>query len=186
MTNLLDSVLTDPQYHFWNGSKTSGPSKVDGSFSEVFSFKGKGWYIVNCLSVRLSNRNSWYCSSEANNPLPLEILSLHRKSFFASEETNLEAIFSYEIISTNLALVIALKVVSGGNSFAAAFVPIPAVTEKKELEALMDGNQWKSHDHKKFSNANEGMQRIAIRNIRAEILMTEEEKSLLKIRIFAV
>ncbi|CAG7830495.1 unnamed protein product [Allacma fusca] len=321
MTNFLDSVLTDPQYHFWYGSENSGPSKVDGSFSEVFSFKGssgvcqflcsfaisgilrlvircasysegyiylgigftpadifmnrslddKLWEIspapdvwtnkkstkvplehvvthgnlllrghmsngprsivhveilefnpmfgslrsliggkqrivdgkslemlrspqnsqtnsksakniqrfscvveiVNCLSVRLSKRNNWYCNSKENNALPLEILPLHRESLFVSGETNLEAMFCYEIISTDLALVIALKVGSGGKSFAAAFVPIPAVTEKKELKALMDENQWKTHDYKKNANANEGLQRIAIRNIRAEILMSE-------------
>ncbi|CAG7828014.1 unnamed protein product [Allacma fusca] len=212
LTNFLDSVLTDPQYHFWRGSKNSGPSKVDGSFSEVFSFKGNWlsyvWYnkiskdplehfvthgnlllrveIVNCLSVPLSNQNNWYCNSEENNLLPLEILPVHRERFFASGETNFEAMFSYEIISTDLALVIALKVGSGGKSFAAAFLPIPAVTEKKDLDALMEEKHWKTHEYKKNANANEGMQLISIRNIRAEILMSEEEKSLLKNRIFAV
>ncbi|CAG7820617.1 unnamed protein product [Allacma fusca] len=206
MTNFLDSVLTDPQYYFWVGSKNSGPSYVDGSFSEVFSFNGEFDYcsflcsfaisrvlrfscivqIANCLSVPLSNRKIWCCNSEDNNVLPLEILPLHRESLFVSGETNLEAIFSYGIISTDLALVIALKVGSGGKSFAAAFVPSPTVTGKKELEALMDGNQWKSQDYRKNSNASEGMQLIGIRNIRAEILTTEEEKSVLKIRIFAV
>ncbi|CAG7723276.1 unnamed protein product [Allacma fusca] len=102
------------------------------------------------------------------------------------DKMNLEAMFSYEIISTDLALVIALKIGSGGKSYTAAFVPIPAVRGKNELEKLMDENQWKTHDYKKYSNANEGMQSIAIRNIRAEILMTEEDKSVLKIRIFAV
>ncbi|CAG7829540.1 unnamed protein product, partial [Allacma fusca] len=219
MTNFLDSALTDPQYHFWVSSKNSGPSNVDESFSEVFSFKGKYWCqllcsfaisrvlrkyhphrmfgfinmiakshssfsfscvveIVNCLGVCLNNRNSYFCNSEDNNLLPLEILPLHRESFFASDETSLEAIFSYEIFSTDLAIVIALKVGSGGKSFAAAFVPIPAVTDKTELEALMDENQWKTHDYRINSNASEGVQSIVIRNIRAEILMTEEEKSI--------
>ncbi|CAG7822520.1 unnamed protein product, partial [Allacma fusca] len=225
LTNSLDFVLSDPQYHFWFGSKNSGPPKVDGSFSEVFHFKGDSisyvstdqtlndklleispapdvWFpkkhsevplerfvthgnlllrghmsngprsifscvveIVNCLSVPLSSPNNWYCNSEENNRLPLEILALHRESFFASGETNFEAMFSYEIISSDLALVIALKVGSGGKSFAAAFVPIPAVTEKKELDALMGKNQWKTHEYKTNANANEGMQCLQMSSI---------------------
>ncbi|CAG7831704.1 unnamed protein product, partial [Allacma fusca] len=261
LTNFLDSVLTDPQYHFGFGSKNSGPLNVVGSFSEVFSFKGDKnfslddrllkispapdvWFpdevsevpveffvnhgnlivrghmsigpaaivhveilefspmvgspcsviggkqrivdgksldsirsphnsqtnsksvrkmerfscvveIVNCLSVPLSNRGSWCCNSQANIFLPMEILSLHRESFFASDDTTLEAMFSYEIISTDLALVIALKMGSGGKLFAAAFVPFPVITGKKELEELMDGNQWKTHDYKKYSKASQ-------------------------------
>ncbi|CAG7733145.1 unnamed protein product [Allacma fusca] len=220
MTNFLDSVLTDPQYHFGFGSKNSGPLNVVGSFSEVFSFKGdKNFYealddtlvklspapdvcipdecsevpveffvnhgnlivrghmfscvveIVNCLSVPLSNQGSWCCNSQANNFLPveMEILSLHRESFFASDDTNLEAIFSYEIISTDLALVIALKMGSGGKSFAAAFVPFPVITGKKELEDLMDENQWKTHDYKKYSKASHllsGIQLYSLNNVK--------------------
>ncbi|CAG7710373.1 unnamed protein product, partial [Allacma fusca] len=142
--------------------------------------------IVNCLGVPLSNHKSWDCNSEVNNFLPPEIFPLHRESFSASDEMNLEATFSYEIFSTDLAIVIALKVGSGGKSFAAGFLRIPDATGEKELEALMDENQWKTHDYKTNANANEGMQSIAIRNIRAEILVSEEEKSVLKIRIFAV
>ncbi|CAG7719314.1 unnamed protein product, partial [Allacma fusca] len=124
MTNFLDSALTDPQFLFYSSSKDSGPLKVKGSFSEAFAFKGGGYNcsflcsfaisrvlrfscvveIVNCLGVPLSNRNNWYCNSEANIFLPLEILPLHRESFFASDETNLESMFSYEIISTDIAL----------------------------------------------------------------------------------
>ncbi|CAG7723580.1 unnamed protein product, partial [Allacma fusca] len=35
---------------------------------------------------------------------PLEIQSFHRESFLGSSDTNLEAMFSYEILSTDLAL----------------------------------------------------------------------------------
>ncbi|CAG7731438.1 unnamed protein product [Allacma fusca] len=206
MTNLLDSVLTDPQYYLWSDSKISGPSKVDEGFSEAFSFKGHSSYcfvlcsfaisrdlrfsctieIVNCLSVPLRNRNRWYCNSENNTFLSMEILPLHRESFFASDQTNLKVMISYEIISTDLNLVIGLKLGPGGKSFAAAFVRFPVVTGKKKLEKLMDENQWKIHDYKTILKASEGMKLIAIRNIRAEICMTDEERSVLKIRIFAV
>ncbi|CAG7816950.1 unnamed protein product, partial [Allacma fusca] len=101
-------------------------------------------------------------------------------------ETNLEAMFSYEILSTDLALVIGLKVGPGTNSFAATLSEIPAVTEKKDLEALMDPSQWKIHDYKKYLNASKTLEVISDRNIRAEVQMTEDEKSDLKIRIYAV
>ncbi|CAG7733144.1 unnamed protein product [Allacma fusca] len=293
MTNLLDSVLTDPQYYLWSDSKISGPSKVDGGLSEAFSFKGHSSYcfvlcsfaisknlrlvilcfsssdvgnrfglgfapadvstdqtlegilykiptgpdaffltewskvpikhfmthgnllmkgsprptnnaetnsklvriierfscnieIVNCLSVPLRNRNRWYSNSENNTFLSMEVLPLHREMFFASDQTNLKVMISYEIISTDLNLVIGLKLGPGGKSFAAAFVRFPVVTGKKKLEKLMDENQWKIHDYKTISKPSEGMQLIAIRNIRAEICMTDEERSVLKIRVFAV
>jgi len=172
-------IVDGKSLEMFRSQTNSKSSKIIQRFSCIVQ-------IANCLSVPLSNRKIWCCNSEDNNVLPLEILPLHRESLFVSGETNLEAIFSYGIISTDLALVIALKVGSGGKSFAAAFVPSPTVTGKKELEALMDGNQWKSQDYRKNSNASEGMQLIGIRNIRAEILTTEEEKSVLKIRIFAV
>ncbi|CAG7824380.1 unnamed protein product, partial [Allacma fusca] len=142
--------------------------------------------IVNCLSIPLRNQSIWYCNSENNNFLPLGILPLHRESFLGSDETIFEAIFSYEIMSTDLALVIALKVGSGCKSFAATFVPIPAITEKKELEELMNRNDWKTHDYKIYSNTSEGAQLISIRNIRVAIRMTEEKKPVLKVRIFAI
>ncbi|CAG7819191.1 unnamed protein product, partial [Allacma fusca] len=46
--------------------------------------------IVNCLSVPLRNRNRWYCNSENNTFLSMEILPLHRESFFASDHMNLK------------------------------------------------------------------------------------------------
>ncbi|CAG7733005.1 unnamed protein product, partial [Allacma fusca] len=60
------------------------------------------------------------------------------------------------------------------------------VTEKKDLEALMNPNEWKIHDYVKYSNASKTLEVISDRNIRAEILMTEGEKSVLKIRIYGV
>ncbi|CAG7733518.1 unnamed protein product, partial [Allacma fusca] len=60
------------------------------------------------------------------------------------------------------------------------------VTEKKDLEALMSPNEWKVHEYVKYSNTSKTLDIISVRNIRAEILMTETEKSVLKIRIYAV
>jgi len=142
--------------------------------------------IVNCLNVPLRNRNKFYSNSNDKDFWPLEIQSFHRESFLGSSDTNFEAMFSYEILSTDLALVIALKVGPGTNSFAASFAQIPAVTEKKDLEALMNPNEWKVHEYVKYSNTSKTLDIISVRNIRAEILMTETEKSVLKIRIYAV
>ncbi|CAG7830202.1 unnamed protein product [Allacma fusca] len=116
--------------------------------------------IVNHLNVPLRNRNNFYSNSNDKDYLPLEIQSFHRERFLGSSDTNLEAMFSYEILSTDLALVIALKVGPGTNSFAAAFSQIPAVTEKKDLEALMNPSQWKIHNYKKHSNASKTLECI--------------------------
>ncbi|CAG7825833.1 unnamed protein product, partial [Allacma fusca] len=131
LSNFLESALTDLQYYFWTGSKNSGPTRVVGSFSEVFSFSGDqnccdflcsfgiskvlrsvgkcGRFscnieIVNCLNVPLRNRNKWYSNSNDKDFWPLEIQSFHRESLFGSSDTNFEAMFSYEILSTDLAL----------------------------------------------------------------------------------
>ncbi|CAG7833800.1 unnamed protein product [Allacma fusca] len=142
--------------------------------------------IANCLNVPLRNRNKWYSNSNKNDFWPLEIQSFHRESFLGSSVTNFDAIFAYEIVSTDLALIIALKVGPGTNSFAAAFSQIPAVNGKNELEALMNPNEWKIHNYKKCSNASKALEVISDRNIRAEILMTEKEESIFIIRIYAV
>ncbi|CAG7716508.1 unnamed protein product, partial [Allacma fusca] len=213
LSNFLDTALTDLQRHFYNGSRNSGPTRVVGHFSEVFSFSGDEGFsdvptnaslfdilhemsstpdvwmmtkqdskipqelfvshgnllvrgsvgkrgrfscnveIANCLNVPLRNRNKLYSNFNDKDFCPLEIQPFHRESFLGSSDTYLEAMFSYEIDSTDLALVIALKVVPGANSCAAAFSQIPAVTEKKDLEALMNPGQWKIHDYKTVLNA---------------------------------
>ncbi|CAG7829575.1 unnamed protein product, partial [Allacma fusca] len=169
LSNCLDTALTDLR----NGSPCfpiSGPSRILGNFSEVFSsgYRNDGTIsrsvgksgrfscnveIVNCLNVPLRNRNQFYSNSNEKDLWPLEIPSFHRESFLGSSDSNFEGMFSYEILSTDLALVIALKVGPGSNSFAAAFSQIPAVTEKKDLEELMNPSQWKIHDYKKCFNA---------------------------------
>ncbi|CAG7819177.1 unnamed protein product [Allacma fusca] len=248
MSNFLDTTITDPQYHFYQGSRNSGPKRVVGKFSEVFSFSGEDrcigftpadvptdeslfralysmppatdvWMtkpysktpvellvtrrnllvrdgsisrsvgkiarfscnveIANFLNVPLRNRNKFYCNSNDKDFWPLEIQSFHRETFLGSSDTNFKAMFSYEILSTDLALVIALKVGPGYNSFAAAFSQIPAFTEKKDLKALMNPSEWKIHDYKKCSDASKTVEVIRDRNIRAEIAMTEEENSIL-------
>ncbi|CAG7729958.1 unnamed protein product, partial [Allacma fusca] len=260
LSNFLESALTDLQCHFVWGSRHSGPTRVVGNFSEVFSFRGvdQNWCsflcsfaiskvlrlaiycntppdgtilfgigftpadvptnetlffilnemppapdvwmmnkqsrkkrlsngkavefnqstnkggsisgsvgkcrfscnveIVNCLNVPLRNRNKFYSNSNDKDFWPLEIQPFYRESFLGSSDTNLEAMFSYEILSTDLALVIALKVGPGTNSFAAAFSQIPAVTEKKDLEALMNPNEWKIHEYVKYSNASKTLE----------------------------
>ncbi|CAG7826317.1 unnamed protein product, partial [Allacma fusca] len=239
LSNYLDTALTDPQYHFYQGSGNSGPPRVAAKFSEVFSFSGEHlceflsdvptdqslfralnsmppatdvWMtkpylktplelfvshgnflargkkrlidgksfefnqstnkdgsisrpagklstfacnvvIENCLNVPLRNRNKFYSNSSDKDFWPLEIQSFHRETFLGSSDTKFEAMFSYEILSSDLALVIALKVGPGTNSFAAAFSQIPAVSGKNELEVLMNSNDWKVHGYKKCSNA---------------------------------
>ncbi|CAG7717689.1 unnamed protein product, partial [Allacma fusca] len=161
----------------------------DGSISRSVGKSGRfscNVEIVNCLNVPLRKRNIWYFNSNDKDIWPLEIESFQRESFLGSSDMNFEAMFSYEIVSTDLALVIAFKVGSG-NSFAAAFSLIPAVAGKNELQALMNRNEWKIHDYKKHSNASKTSEVIIRdRNIRAEIVMTEEEKSNLNIRIYTV
>ncbi|CAG7832459.1 unnamed protein product [Allacma fusca] len=284
LSNYLDSALTDPQYHFYQGSRKSGPTRVVENFSEVFYFSGEDrcqflcsfairktlrlticclnysdgtilfgigftpadvptdqslfralysmppatdvWMtkpysktpvelfvtrrnllvrdgsisrsvgkiarfscnveIANFLNVPLRNGNKFYSNSKDKDFWPLEIQSFQRETIFGSSDTNLKAMFSYEIVSTDLALVIALKVGPGSNSFAAAFSQIPAFTEKKDLKALMNPSEWKIHDYKKCSDASKTVEVIRDRNIRAEILMTEEENSILKIHIYVV
>ncbi|CAG7723786.1 unnamed protein product, partial [Allacma fusca] len=142
--------------------------------------------IANFLNVPLRNTNKFYSNSNDKDFWPLEIQSFHRETFLGSSDTNFEAMFSYEIFSTDLALVIALKVGPGSNSFAAAFSQIPVFTEKKDHKALMNPSEWKIHDYKKCSDASKTVEVIQDRNIRAEILMTEEENSILIIHIYAV
>ncbi|CAG7709335.1 unnamed protein product, partial [Allacma fusca] len=168
MSNCLESTLTELQCHFCFGSRNNGPLRVVGNFSEVFSFNGSPYSfcsvgkserfscnveMVNCLNVPLIIRNKYYSNSIGKDFPPLEIRSFHRKNFLASSDTSFEAIFAYEIFSTDLAFGIGLKVGPGTNSFAAAFSQIPAVTEKNELEALKNPSQWKIHDYKKTLRA---------------------------------
>jgi len=168
----------------FNQSRNKGGS-ISGSVGKRGRFSCNV-EIANCLNVPLRNRNKLYSNFNDKDFCPLEIQPFHRESFLGSSDTYLEAMFSYEIDSTDLALVIALKVVPGANSCAAAFSQIPAVTEKKDLEALMNPGQWKIHDYKTVLNASNTLEVIRERNIRAEIMMTEKEKSILKIRIYAV
>ncbi|CAG7786738.1 unnamed protein product, partial [Allacma fusca] len=128
----------------------------DGTISRSVGKSGRfscSVEIVNCLNVPLRNRNKFYSNSNDKDLWPLEIPSFHRESFLGSNDSNFEGMFSYEIVSTDLALVIAFKVGPGSNSFAAAFSQIPADTEKKDLEELMNPSQWKIHDYKKCFNA---------------------------------
>ncbi|CAG7819178.1 unnamed protein product [Allacma fusca] len=123
LSNFLDSAVTDLQFVLWQASRNNGPSRVVGNFSEAFSFSGSRSYygsisrsvgksgrfscnveIVNCLSVPLRNKNKWYCNSNDKDSLPLEIQSFNRESFLGSSDTKFKAMFSYEILSTDLAL----------------------------------------------------------------------------------
>ncbi|CAG7734357.1 unnamed protein product, partial [Allacma fusca] len=184
LSNFLESALTDLQCYFSFGSRNTGPMRVAGNFTEVFSFHGARYgcdflcsfviseamrltircfsctsgdiyfglgftpaevltnhellhtlhemplkpgvwminkqstkfplesfaingnllarEIANCLNVPLRNGNELY--SNDKNFWPLEIQSFHRETFLGSSDTNFKAMFSYEIVSTDLAL----------------------------------------------------------------------------------
>ncbi|CAG7817202.1 unnamed protein product, partial [Allacma fusca] len=98
------------------GAEFSQSTNKDGSISRSVGKCGRfscNVEIVNCLNVPLRNRNKFYSNSNDKHFWPLEIQPFHRESFLGSSDTNFEAMFSYEILSTDLALVIALKVGPG-------------------------------------------------------------------------
>ncbi|CAG7832432.1 unnamed protein product [Allacma fusca] len=112
--------------------------------------------MENRLKVKLSNRNIFYCNSSNNDLMPSEILPLHRESFVGVDDTNLESMFAYQIDSTDLAFVVAMRVGPDFNAFATAFVQLPAVTDAKEFEDFMDPNQWTKYFYRKYATAKEG------------------------------
>jgi hypothetical protein len=142
--------------------------------------------IGNCLNGTLRNGSAFFCNSARNNFLPSEIRPFYRERFFASHNTTVEAMFSYEIESTDLFLVVALRVQSGNNSFAVAFDQVPGQVNRNEWLALMDPMTWKTHSYRKYAHAKDGEQVIQIQNIRASVKMTEDAESLFNIRVFAV
>ncbi|CAG7784864.1 unnamed protein product, partial [Allacma fusca] len=143
--------------------------------------------ITNCLNVKLANKKNFYCNSENNDFIPSEVLPFRREKCFVANDTKVESMFCYEIDTTDLTFVIALKVEPNkNNSFAAEFLERPVVTDETELKALMDPKQWKTHLYRKYATASEDVQVIQIRNILAEVEMTDEDHSSVKIRIYAV
>jgi hypothetical protein len=142
--------------------------------------------IGNCLNCTLKNRIGFFCNSARNNFLPSEIRPFFRERFFASHNTTFEAMFSYEIESTDLCLLVALRVESGNNSFAVAFDQVASKANRNEWAALMDPKAWKTYSYRKYAHAKDGEQVIQIQNIRASVKMTEDAESLVNIRLFAV
>ncbi|CAG7831626.1 unnamed protein product, partial [Allacma fusca] len=106
-----------------------------------------------------------------------------------NERRKVEAMFSYEIDSTDFAFVVGMQVEDDfnciNNLFAAAFLQLPAFSGPNELQSLMGrhGSHWNTHRHWKYAAAEKGVQLIQMGNIRAEISMTKELQSRLKIII---
>ncbi|CAG7717123.1 unnamed protein product, partial [Allacma fusca] len=142
--------------------------------------------ITNALKVSLEESRRFIRSCKHNNFMPYRVLPFTREVFFASNDEIVEAMFAYKIESTDLALVIAMRAQTGGNLFASAFVTLPSFTNKNAYKSLMEVDPTKSRLYRKNASAKDGEQEIQIRNIRATIRMTEDAKSVLKIRIFAI
>jgi hypothetical protein len=142
--------------------------------------------IANCLNSTLKNRSGFFSILALNNNIPGEIRPFHRESFFAPYPTIVEATLCYEIESTDLCLLISIRIEAGNNSFVAAFAPIPAEENMEQLVALMQPNGWTTHLYRKQAQAGDGEQVIQMRNIRASGKMTDDADSFLKIRVFTV
>ncbi|CAG7733329.1 unnamed protein product [Allacma fusca] len=137
--------------------------------------------IINCLTVNLLLRSQFNRNCEYNAEIPLEVRSCQREEFFAANNSgNVEAMFSYEIVSTDFAFVVGMHVGDEFNhtynSFRAAFLQLPAVSGPDELQSLMfpHHSHWKTHRHRKYATAEEGVQLIQMGNIRAEIITDDE------------
>jgi hypothetical protein len=117
--------------------------------------------------------------------MPVEVFPFAREIFFASGNEMVEAIFAYEIETTELGLVVAFRVEESNNSFAASLELLPEVIDEKAFNSSMNPTQWNTHPNKRYAPAVDGEQTIQARNIHATVSMSGTEKSHLKIRVFA-
>jgi hypothetical protein len=142
--------------------------------------------LTNCLNVSLKNQRSFVGGSERHNDFPTVILPSRQEVFLISSNTLVQLMLSFEIDSTDLGFMVALRVEGNSHSFSVAFAPLPIDTDQSTFNSSMNPEQWKMHLYRKLANALDGEQEIQMRNIRARVSMSSEAKSCLKIRVFAV
>ncbi|CAG7664121.1 unnamed protein product, partial [Allacma fusca] len=156
---------------------------------EVFSNQGNYFArvieVANYLIVPIKLRGCRSCESSRTLA---EVPPLGMEIFFATGKWSIEAAIVYEIESTDLALVVAVKAGRNENKFAAVFIPVARITLDDNLDKLLDQNQWNYLLRHKFASAKDGEQMIQTRNIKVNISMTmaEGQKSDIKIRMYTV
>ncbi|CAG7734181.1 unnamed protein product [Allacma fusca] len=106
--------------------------------------------------------------------------------FFATGKVSIEAAFAYEIESTDVGLLVAVKAQKGKNKFAAVFLPVSEIMFDADLDKLLDQDTWGYLLTQKFAYAKDGEQMVQTRNIRANVTMTEDQKSQVKILLYTV
>ncbi|CAG7824105.1 unnamed protein product, partial [Allacma fusca] len=79
--------------------------------------------VSNVLNVPMKVRGYSYFKGSA---ITTDVLPLGVEIFFATGKTCIEAAIAYEIESTDLALIVAVKAEEKGNKFAAVFIPVTA------------------------------------------------------------
>ncbi|CAG7718148.1 unnamed protein product, partial [Allacma fusca] len=135
--------------------------------------------IVNRLSANLKRLANNFNNCGEHSVPSSELSPLQGETFFVADNKKVEIGFSYKIVSTDLEFVVTLNVGHGANSFTAAFV---RTTDPKPLVTLKNV----THDYVTLANATEGVKYIQIRNIRAGLMMSEDNHSFMEISIFTV
>ncbi|CAG7819263.1 unnamed protein product, partial [Allacma fusca] len=139
--------------------------------------------LGNGLDVPIKLRG---CMSCERSRMLTEVPPLGLEMFCLTGKMSIEATFAYEIESTDLGLLIAVKAGENENKFAAVFHPVSEIMFDADLDKLLNPDMWGYLLNQKFTHAKGGEQIIQTRNIRANVTMTEGQKSQVKIRLYAV
>ncbi|CAG7816531.1 unnamed protein product [Allacma fusca] len=216
LSNFLDTALTDLQ-NGYSQIPLSGPSRIIGNFSEVFSARGDHtWCYFLCsfaiskvlrLTIECnidSDDNIWFGIAfipadvptnkalfaafkeipsaadvwmmiKERSKIPLELYVTHGNLLSTNKDKEISrSVGKCGRFSCNVEIVNCLNVSLKNRNQCekafsdqgirilkqSAFTQIPAVTDKKDLEALMNPSQWKIHDYKKYSNGSKVLEML--------------------------
>ncbi|CAG7631145.1 unnamed protein product [Allacma fusca] len=141
--------------------------------------------LVNLLNVPLEDSLRYIHNCQQHDFMPNIVPAMTREAFYTSDHTNVEGIFSYRIATTDLRIAVAFRCQAEGNSFAVAFTPADMPTEKRLMDDITTGDEWITRSDRRFAIAKEGDKMAEVRNLRAVAAMTDQEKSVLKLVIYA-
>ncbi|CAG7821701.1 unnamed protein product [Allacma fusca] len=139
--------------------------------------------VVNGLNVSLKLRG---CRSFECARMLAEVPPLGSEMFIATGKTGIEAAFAYEIEGTDLGFFVAIIAQGNENKFAAVFLNVADFMFDDALDELLDQTKWNLLLRQKFANAKDGDQTYPIRNIRANLKMTDRQKSEVQIRLYTI